>query len=183
MNVSPPLATQSRSRSRFIDKALHGARQCTYKTKTQNDRKSFLKLLLCVSFLFMQGIKGYEFDMYLDIHKLRHGERDISHPLVKKFLKNKTPYESLCNYAKYGDGSLLRRIQVLYIGIIVILALTLTLLSFWPQICERYPQDLPDIISKIKKMTCKDNSHAGTPSTHTHTCTNINRGNYKLSTQ
>ena len=52
------------------------------------------------SFPFMQGIKDYDFDMYLDIHKLRHGERDISHPLVKKFLKNKAPYESLRSYTK-----------------------------------------------------------------------------------
>ena len=72
----------------------------------------------------MQGIKGYDFDMYLDIHKLMHGKRDISHPLVKKFLKNKAPYESLRSYAKYSDGSLPRGIQVLCTGIIVILVLT-----------------------------------------------------------
>lgn len=64
----------------------------------------------------MQGIKGYDFDMYLDIHKLMHGERgNVSHPLVKKFLKHKTPYESLKTYAKYSDAALLRKIQVLCI--------------------------------------------------------------------
>ena len=66
---------------------------------------------------FMQGIKGYDFNMYLDIHKLMHGKRDVSHPLVKKFLKNKAPYESLRTYAKYSDATLLRKIQVLCMGI------------------------------------------------------------------
>ena len=51
---------------------------------------------------------------------------------------------------------------------VVILAMTFTLLSLWPQICERYPRDLPAIISKIQKMTCKNNSYAGTPSYSIH---------------
>jgi len=61
----------------------------------------------------MQGIKSYDFDMYLDIHKLMHGKRDVSHPLVKKFLNYKAPYCSLKSYAEGSDAPLFRKIMVM----------------------------------------------------------------------
>ena len=52
--------------------------------------------------------------MLLDIHKLLQGRRDVSHALIKKFLKDRQPYKSLRTYAENSnDVVLLKKIKVL----------------------------------------------------------------------
>lgn len=51
--------------------------------------------------------------MLLDIHKLLQGKKDVSHPLIKKFLKDREPYKSLRTYAENSsDVALLKKIKV-----------------------------------------------------------------------
>lgn len=54
--------------------------------------------------------------MLLDIHKLLQGKKDVSHPLIKKFLKDREPYKSLRTYAENSsDVALLKKIKVLMV--------------------------------------------------------------------
>ena len=67
----------------------------------------------CIHFP-LQGIQKYEFDMYLDLHKLLHGKLDeITHKFVKKW---KT-FNDLVTYAKkVDDVSLINKLKaILYI--------------------------------------------------------------------
>ena len=51
--------------------------------------------------------------MLLDIHKLLQGRKDVSHPLIKKFLKDRQPYKALRTYAENSnDIVLLKKIKV-----------------------------------------------------------------------
>jgi F-box protein 18 (helicase) len=85
---------------------------------------------------FAGGIQKYEFDMYLDIHRLRHGRRnEISHKFVKKW----KDFNALAAFAERTDDvSLLNKIKI----------------------CEKYAADLPKIIEKIKSMHSRDISRA-----------------------
>ena len=67
----------------------------------------------CIHFP-LQGIQKYEFDMYLDLHKLLHGKLDeITHKFVKKWRS----FNGLVAYAeKVDDISLLSKLKaILYI--------------------------------------------------------------------
>lgn len=62
-------------------------------------------------FCLFQGIQKYEFDMYLDIHKLLSGKiGEITHRFVKKF-KNFTTLSSFAD--KTDDIALINKIKVL----------------------------------------------------------------------
>ena len=64
-----------------------------------------------LSLSLTQGIQKYEFDMYLDIHRLLHGRRnEISHKFVKKW----KDLNALAAFAELTDDvSLLNKIKVL----------------------------------------------------------------------
>jgi F-box protein 18 (helicase) len=82
-----------------------------------------------------KGIQKYEFDMYLDIHRLLHNKKDqIKHKFVKKWKS----FKDLLNFAeRIEDVSLINKIKV----------------------CQKY-RDLPDLIEKIKSMHSSDMSLA-----------------------
>ena len=58
-----------------------------------------------------QGIQKYEFDMYLDIHRLRQGKKA---EITNKFVKKWKDFGALASFAERTDDvSLINKIKVL----------------------------------------------------------------------
>ena len=72
-------------------------------------------LLHCV----LQGIQKYEFDMYLDLHKLQQGK---TAEIQNKFVKRWHSFQALSNYAdRTDDVALINKIKVYHSVIYILL--------------------------------------------------------------